>query len=383
VTQNYLPQLVTYMDQLEGATLSPERALALFRALSPAQQMPFVDQIYFAEVDAGGRVAAAGQGAGGVGYDRSYKAIETLFPGSVIGGTTTAYNGSLTLYQVARIRTDQGGAIGIMAPGGGITLGLVDQTPNLAGQTDTARPGLLTLEGGDIDIVADQSIVVAQSRIFTELGGNIEIWSTNGDINAGKGKQTSIVTTPPRIVYNAYGDVTKTPSTPQTGAGIATLIGVPGVPPGNVDLFAPHGTVDAGEGGIRVSGNITIAALQVLNLANIQVQGAAVGLPTVQGPPVAALTTASNQTAATQQAAAPPADSNSDRPSVILVEFLGFGGESGSDPDRREEDQRKRDDRQSERQDPNSAVQVLGAGTLNDQAMQSLTADERSKLSAH
>lgn len=95
---------------------------------------------------------------------------------------------SLSLFENARIRTDQGGGIGILAPGGGVTLGLVNQTPNLAGQTDTARPGLLTLEGGNVNVFTDQSVVVAQSRIFTELGGNIEVWATNGDINAGKGK---------------------------------------------------------------------------------------------------------------------------------------------------------------------------------------------------
>jgi filamentous hemagglutinin len=43
ITQNYLGQLVTYMDQLEGITLSPARALADFRALPPAQQLHRAD----------------------------------------------------------------------------------------------------------------------------------------------------------------------------------------------------------------------------------------------------------------------------------------------------------------------------------------------------
>jgi hypothetical protein len=51
------------------------------------------------------------------------------------------------------------------------------------------------------------------------------------------------------------------------------LIDVPGVPPGNVDLFAPDGTVDAAEAGIRVSGNFTVAVPQVLNIGNISGQG--------------------------------------------------------------------------------------------------------------
>ena len=90
---------------------------------------------------------------------------------------------------------------------------------------------------------------------------------------------------------------------PSTGAGIGTLQPIPGVPPGDIDLIAPLGTIDAGEAGIRVSGNVNLAALQVVNAANIQVQGTVTGLPTVSGPPVAALTTANNTAAATQQMA--------------------------------------------------------------------------------
>ncbi len=376
-TPDYLAKLVTYMSALEGMPLPVEQAFADFRRLSPAQQMPLIDQIYFAEIKAGGAAYAATK----VGYDRSYQAIETLFPGSVIGGTTTAYNGSLSLYQLARIRTEQGGGIDILAPGGGVTLGIENQTPDLTGQTDTARPGLLTLEGGSINVFSDQSVVVAQSRVFTELGGDIMMWSTNGDLNAGKGKQTSIVTSPPLILYDPYGNVTKTPVTPQTGAGIATLIGVPGVPPGNVDLYAPHGTIDAGEAGIRVSGNLTIAALQVLNIANIQVQGAAVGLPVIQGPPVAALTTASNTTAATQQAAMPAPANNGNSPSVIIVEVLGYGGASGDAPNTKDDqDEQRRRAGEQHSYNLDGAVQVLGHGDLSEQEKQLLNEDEKRKL---
>jgi filamentous hemagglutinin len=168
-------------------------------------------------------------------------------------------------------------------------------------------------------------------RSFTELGGDILIWSTNGDVNAGKGKQTSIVTSPPKIIYDRFANVTKTPVTPQTGAGIATLIGVPGVPPGNVDLFVPHGTIDASEAGIRVSGNLTVAALQVLNVANIQVRGIAVGIPTAVTPNISGLTAASNTArstvnTATEIAKQPTTAQQPDIPSIITVDVLGYGG---------------------------------------------------------
>lgn len=68
---------------------------------------------------------------------------------------------------------------------------------------------------------------------------------------------------------------------------------------------------------------------------------------------------------------------------IIMVEVLGYGGGDGSESDHGDEDERKRDGRQSLRQDSNSAVQILGVGGLSDQAKQYLTSDERSKLSDH
>ena len=110
---------------------------------------------------------------------------------------------------------------------------------------------------------------------MTTFGGGILAWSAEGDINAGRGAKTTVVYTPPRRVYDAVGNVALSPNAPSSGAGIATLAPIAEVPAGDVDLHAPLGTIDAGEAGIRVSGNINIAALHVVNAANIQVRARA------------------------------------------------------------------------------------------------------------
>ena len=121
------------------------------------------------------------------------------------------------------------------------------------------------------------------------------------------------------------------PQTPAAGAGIATLNPIPEVPRGGVDLIAPLGTIDPGEAGVRSSGNVNVAALHVVNAANIQAQGNS-GVPVTAAVNTSALSSAS----AASGAAAASAESEASRsrnaarqsqPSIISVQILGFGNE--------------------------------------------------------
>jgi filamentous hemagglutinin family protein len=357
-------------------TLTADQAWAQFQALPISVQQLFSEQILFKVLATVGQDFHDPNSPFFNQYARGYQAINTLFPASsgytansLNGGANGASNlvttGNLDIRSTT-IQTQQGGNVSILGPGGQALVGSSSAPPVITNSdgkvvVGPGAVGILTLEQGNVNIFTDQSLLLAQSRVFTEQGGDMTIWSSNGDINAGKGAKTVADVPPPQYVsdndhYNtldARGEV--------TGAGIATLQTIPGAAPGSVSLIAPRGTVDAGAAGIRVSGNLFIAALTVLNANNIQVQGVSVGVPTVQGPPVGALTTASNATAATQQAAA-PAQSNNDRPSIIIVEVLGYGGGGDTPGQDQQNDDQRRKARDQQGYNQNSAVQFVKFG---------------------
>lgn len=273
-------------------------------------------------------------------YARGYDAINTLFPASLgytannLTGGTNGSNEPVTTGNLdirsSTIQTQQGGDINIFGPGGQALLGSNNAPPYFVGPPPRyqtiAGPntiGILTLEQGNINIFTDQGIQLAQSRVFTEQGGNILMWSSNGDINAGNGLQSTAFVPPLQYICDPYEYCIVNPAGEVSGAGIATLQTVPGAPPGDVELIAPRGTVDAGQAGIRVSGNLTIAALHVANIWNIQVQGTEVGVPT-NVVNTQALEAASTATAAAQQALALRPISPS-AATQVTVEVVGYG----------------------------------------------------------
>lgn len=315
VVKTYDQELITWLAQRYGFSGDANAALRFFANLAPEQQRIFARQIYFAELLASGREYNDPDGPRSGSYLRGRNAIAVFFPQN--------YSGELLMYGASGIHTNLGGDIQILTPGGGQTYGVEGEAP-------PATAGLITRGSGNIALFSNDSILLGQSRIMTTFGGNIQAWSAQGDINAGRGSKTTVVYTPPRRVYDNAGNVTLSPDVPSTGAGIATLNPIAEVPPGDVDLIAPQGTIDAGEAGIRVSGSVNIAALHVINAANIQVQGDSAGIPVMATVNVGALSSASAAASTASQAAQAVVrqQQNADRQgqrSSVVVQILGFG----------------------------------------------------------
>ncbi|WGY37045.1 filamentous hemagglutinin family protein [Pseudomonas aeruginosa] len=370
VVRTYENELIEWLSGRYGFSGDAQQAREFLAGLSAEQQRIFAREVYFAELKAGGReyneVGGVRQGS----YLRGRNAIAALFPERDPAGNPISYEGDIVMYGGAGVHTNFGGDIQLLTPGG-------QQVFGIEGEAPPSTAGVVTQGVGNIRSYALSSILLGQSRVMTTFGGDIQIWSAEGDINAGRGSQTTVVYTPLRRIYDAWGNVSLSPQVPSTGAGIATLNPIPEVAPGDIDLIAPLGTIDAGEAGIRVSGNVNVAALQVVNAANIQTQGQSSGIPLVASVNTGALTSASAAASSATQAAEDvsrqqQAAARQRMPSVITVQVLGFGNE-------RLEPSRDGASR-SPGYNPDSAVQVLGAGALGEQARSQLTDEERGNL---
>ena len=293
-----------------------------FDQLNQAQQDQLALDVFFLVLRDAGRDHNDPTSPGYGTYTAGFQAIADLFPrNSRNGNISTEYR---------NIQTDSGGYISLLAPGGGLTM-----SPDTVATT-LAPPGIITEDGGNISIFTDDSVEIGVSRIFTLRGGNEIIWSSNGDIAAGNSAKTVQTAPPTRVLVDPQSANVQTDLAGlATGGGIGVLATVQGVPPGSVDLIAPNGVINAGDAGIRATGNLNVSAVQILNANNIQAGGAATGVPapvSIAAPNLAGISAAADSGAAASTTAQTLASQNqqsapdNDVPSIITVEVLGYGG---------------------------------------------------------
>jgi filamentous hemagglutinin len=338
--------ITEFMRQRSGDTaLSVEDAFTVFRNLKGDETLPVqaqlnahLAQVFFNELKIAGSASAADKSVGNKG---GFAAIDTLFPGN-------HWKGDLNIF-FSKIHTIAGGDINLFVPGGKVNAGLA-VAPGGAGSKKADELGIVAQNEGQINAFVKDDFIVNTSRVFTLGGGDLLIWSSEGDIDAGKGAKSALSVTVEPPFFNDKG-VLEIPAPKITnGSGIRTassgqssgdvsserrrklMVDTTPEKPGDVYLIAPNGVIDAGEAGIA-GNNVTLSATAVLGANNIQVGGVATGVPTPPPSAAAGLTGTSNLSAGVSQAAEASVAANNERNSqirdavlgLVTVDILGFG----------------------------------------------------------
>jgi hypothetical protein len=242
------------------------------------------------------------------------------------------------------------GSIDLWAPNGKVVAGLT--TPAPAG----VSYGVVTNAGGSIRSVIRGDFSINLGKVLTALGGDIELFSEDANIDAGKGARTALTTPSLTLspVLDGDGNITSyLYSYPASaiGSGIQALTYDPdgsgprvAPPRGSAYLFTPAGVTNAGEAGIS-AGKVFINALVVLNAANITAPGGTQGVPKVEsgslattlatsGGTASASSQASQDAAAAAAARAPANTTPVAKPTILSVEVLGFGDKNCKEDDK-------------------------------------------------
>lgn len=329
----------------DNPVLSLEQARILYSGYDPHVQAVVGNASLFQALTIAGRVGNDADGPLFRDFSAGESLINTILPGWHPGTAgvlpTTDYAGDIRLY-FSQLKTEQDGDIDLLVPGGLINAGLA-VAQGLKKQA--SELGVVTQRGGAIRSFVHGDLLVNQSRIFTVGGGDILLWSGAQDIDAGKGAR-SAGAAPAPVLLVRDGRIFFDLAPAISGSGIAAF-GENPVP--YVDLIAPHGEVNAGDAGIRSSGNLNIAAVRVVNADVIQAAGTSVGVPAtdVASVPVGlggtsglneaanassdiARSIASTSEEATKASQVMKESLGNFRPSFITVEVLGFGEATGS-----------------------------------------------------
>jgi hypothetical protein len=333
------PALDAFMAGLGHAPAgSDAELLADFRALPASERQIFLNQVFFAELRDTGVEYNDASSSGYHSYQRGFAAVSTLFPADParIGNDQ---RGDVIL-QGKQVQTEADASITILAPYGRVLVG----TDVLQKNENTARGGVVTLRGGDVRIMADQNVDLYSSRVFTQQGGDVTIWTSNGSITAGTGSKTSVTDVPFEYTMNMDAVVSVDAFGLVTGAGIGVLDALGNASErtrSRLDLIAPRGEVNAGDAGIRAVGDLNIAARVVVGLENIQATGVSTGVPKVEVPSLSTLSTSSQvaQTAQKEGIGPDPRAAQkalAELPSIITVEVVGY------ETDKAEEERRRK-----------------------------------------
>ena len=185
--------------------------------------------------------------------------------------------GTISLVNSRVLTKGNSGGIYTIAKGE-INVGLsAVQPPPITGEaaSSNTNSGFYTAGGGFIRMYAGSDINVNESRIMTFSGGDIDIFSNTGNVNAGRGSKAAVASSSVYYELQTDGTYKEIYEPPAVGSGIRAT--APDIDiAGDIYVTALEGDIDAGEAGIA-GRNVTLAAERVLNAQNIQTSGIAIG----------------------------------------------------------------------------------------------------------
>ncbi|MFY7864421.1 filamentous hemagglutinin family protein [Roseateles sp.] len=332
----YTEALTRFVNQRGLVAADAAAAYSAFSQLGQDQQALFLTQVLGQELREAGRSAISGSK---VAYLRGYQALDTLFPPSKSASVQVASvslgqarpndglealrrDGNIVLSN-SQVKTAQGGDIRFVAPSG--TLNVGDLLPG-GNARDASDLGIVTVAGGDIVAAVRNSVEVNQSRIFTLAKGDVMLWASLGNLDAGRGAKTVLGSPPPVYSINSQGQFVVDTSGSFSGSGIAVLDAA-----SSLDLYAALGDINAGDAGIKTAGNAFLGATRLVGGDNVAVGGKSdgVALPSTSGPATISTPLSPAATAAGNRDAQNSDDEDERRKKRprrnLFLDFLGFG----------------------------------------------------------
>ena len=293
------PRFEAYRDQiLASETASAGAAASLFGRKSLPMRLALFDQ---------GFQAAELAGAGSFVEQAVWQGARPVF----------SFTGSMDMTQ-SSVVTQRGGDISLVNAGGAINVGLKQGDSS---DTSSAK-GVIALGGGNIFGYAKSDFQVNTQRVFIVGTGDMNIWSSSGDIDSGRGANTAVAAPPLTARRSVDGVVFEVPAT-TTGSGLGILEDGAGVRSGTIGLYPAFGEILALDAFIRAPSVVLGSSIKGAdNLQAASVGGAAAP---VTAPVLAVAPASSNaKRSAETQSATQPQETRA-RNSLLTVDLLGLG----------------------------------------------------------
>ena len=226
----------------------------------------------------------------------------------------------------SRISTEDGGDLRITVPGGDFVGGTLDDK---GVQTGTVVP-----REGDLSVIAGGDVLVNSAKIINRSSGrDLSVWSSVGNIDAGRGDRTAIVAAA-SFALDISGLLIPNDSPNIEGSGIQNEPAGDGAV-GNTYLMTELGVINAGTAGISAR-RVTIFAAALQNIEGLDF-GSVTSSDSLSlgdsSPPATDLSATTSPADLvgdpSEDLEAPGAGENEDEQLALLsVEVLGFGEES-------------------------------------------------------